>query len=344
MRLKIIHKDDLGMFVSSLQSQYQVLGPVAKENKFVFAAIQHVSELRLDYNTTILPLKKAFLPQRETLFTFQTNDPFSVQPVFDARPTILLGAHTCDIHAMRLLDGAFTRDYRDAHYHKRRDNTLIIGIECLAPCDEHSFCKSMGTLTGTEGYDLHLTDLGDSYAVDAGSDEGEALLAQHARTAEATRDDIARLNRVLSEKWPRFTYKLDFDASELPSLMAMSYKNPLWDELGNKCLGCGQCTIVCPTCYCFNVLDEVSLDGSGGERARMWDCCQLEEFARVATGENFRKSLGHRQRHRFFRKAKYLPDAFGELGCVGCGRCARSCLVHISPVQVFNTLHQARTA
>jgi sulfhydrogenase subunit beta (sulfur reductase) len=344
MRLAIIHKEDMAPFVTSLQNEFQVVGPAAREIKFVFAPITHVSDLRLDYNTTVLPPKKAFLPQRETLFTFHADDVSSVQPVFDPQPRVLFGVHTCDIHAMKLLDGAFRKDYVDAHYYQRRDHTLIVGLECLAPCDEYSFCKSMGTLSVSEGYDLHLTDLGNEYAVDVGSDRGERLLAQHARVRAADRDDIARLNHVLSEKWPHFQYKLDFDATELPSLMAMSYKNSLWDELGNKCLGCGQCTVVCPTCYCFNVVDDLSLDATLGTRERCWDCCQLEEFAQVATGENFRKSLGHRQRHRFFRKGKYLVDMFGELGCVGCGRCARSCLVHISPVSVLNTLHTARSA
>jgi sulfhydrogenase subunit beta (sulfur reductase) len=236
----------------------------------------------------------------------------------------------------------FAKGYADAHYLKRRENTVVVGIECLTPCDEHSFCKSMGTLTASEGYDIHLTDLGDAYAVDVSSAAGEALIARHARARAATSDDSHRMQRVLSEKWPRFAYKLDFDASELPSLMAVSYKNPLWEELGTKCLACGQCTIVCPTCYCFNVVDAVSMDGKSGERKRIWDSCQLDEFARVGTGENFRKNRAQRQRHRFFRKGKYIPDNHGELGCVGCGRCARACLVDITPVNVWNTLHKAR--
>jgi ferredoxin len=344
MSLRILPKGDVAAFVSSLQDQFEVLGAVARENKFVFARVANPSELRLDYSTTILPLKKAFLPPQETLFKFDLDGSFAAQPILDAQPRVLFGVHTCDIHAMKLLDAAFRKDYVDAHYFARRDHTLIVGVECLTPCDEHSFCKSMGTLTAADGYDLHLTDLGDDYAVHVGTEKGGQLLARHASPREATRTDILRLNRILSEKWPRFPYKLDFDAGELPSLMAMSYKSSLWDELGNKCLGCGQCTVVCPTCYCFNVVDDVNLGGKHGERLRMWDCCQLEEFARVATGENFRKTLGQRQRHRFFRKGKYLPDMFGELGCVGCGRCARSCLVHINPVDVFNTLHKAKAA
>ena len=342
MSLKIISKQDMAPFVSSVMSQYDVLGPVAKENKFAFAPLTDAAQLRLDYNTSILPPKKALLPQEETLFTFKTDGSFTAQPVFDIRPRVILGAHTCDIHAMKLLDAVFTKGYEDAHYLKRRENTVIVGIECLTPCDEHSFCKSMGTLSAGEGYDVHLTDLGDAYAVDVNTPTGEALIARHAQSREATREDNNRLNKVLSDKWPRFPYKLDFDASELPSLMAVSYKSPLWEELGTKCLACGQCTIVCPTCYCFNVVDEVGLDGKSGERKRIWDSCQLDEFARIGSGENFRKNRSQRQRHRFFRKGKYLPDNHGELGCVGCGRCARACLVDITPVNVFNALYKAR--
>ncbi len=342
MSLKIMRKADLASFVSSLMTQYEVLGPVARENRFAFAPITDTSQLRLDYNTTILPPKKTLLPQEETLFSFTTDGSFSAVAAFDARPRALFGAHTCDIHAMKLIDAVFVQGYLDAHYVKRRESTVIVGIECLTPCDEHSFCKSMGTLSASEGYDLNLTDLGDAYAVDVSTAMGGTLLTRHARTREATREDLARLDKVLSEKWPRFTYKLDFDANELPSLMAVSYKNALWEELGSKCLACGQCTLVCPTCYCFNVLDVVGLDGKSGVRKRQWDSCQLDEFAQVATGENFRKTRAQRQRHRFFRKGKYLPDVHGELGCVGCGRCARACLVEITPVTVFNALYKAR--
>jgi sulfhydrogenase subunit beta (sulfur reductase) len=344
MKLKIIHKDDLTMFVGNMITQLPVIAPVVREHQFVFTPVTQVSQVRLNYNTTILPPKKVFSPQAETLFTFTLGNGPAVQPMFDAQPRVLFGVHTCDIHALKLLDKAFGKDYRDTHYFKRRDHTLIIGIECLTPCDENSFCKSMGTLSSSDGYDLHLTDIGEEYAIDIGSTAGEELLTQYAHPRAATRDDIARLNRVLSEKWSHFTYKLDFAATELPALMGTSYKSRIWDELAEQCLGCSQCTVVCPTCYCFNVVDETSLDGNSGARKRMWDSCQLEEFALVATGENFRKTQSQRQRHRLFRKAKYMQETFGELGCVGCGRCARACLVHISPVTVFNSLHKAQTA
>jgi len=202
----------------------------------------------------------------------------------------------------------------------------------------------MNTLTADDGFDLLLTDMGDVYAVEVGTEAGAKLLQDHCQTCEASEAAIGRLNQVLSEKWPRFSYRLDFDGAELPALMALSYKDALWDELGKRCLACGSCNIVCPTCYCFNVCDHIALDGQTGERVRVWDSCQLDEFARVATGENFRHKRSQRQRHRFFRKGKYISDMHHELGCVGCGRCARACLVDITPVGVWNALYQAHAS
>jgi formate hydrogenlyase subunit 6/NADH:ubiquinone oxidoreductase subunit I len=198
----------------------------------------------------------------------------------------------------------------------------------------------MGTLTADEGYDLHLTDLGEAYAVEIGTPVGEDLLEQYALAQPAGPEEVARLNAALSEKWPRFPYRLDFDVSDLPSLLNMSMKSTLWTELGERCLGCATCTNVCPTCYCFDVHDEVELDLQRGQRVRTWDSCQLDEFATVAGGHNFRQGRSNRQRHRFMRKGKYIQEAYGYTGCVGCGRCARSCLVEINPVSVFNELYR----
>ncbi len=349
MSLMILDKGALAPLVNALMADYRVVGPQAKGPQFVFEPITDPVQLRLDYNTTILPPKKVLQPPQERLATFTlpprrwggqegAEEP-RVEPVIEAAPTVLLGVHTCDLHAIRLLDEVFSQDYPDAHYLERRRQTVIVSMECLEPCDEHSFCKSMGTLTADEGYDLHLTDLGPAYAVDVATEAGEQVLSRYGTANETTDADVRRLNEVLSAKWPRFTYRLDFDAAELPALLSMAYDHPLWAELGKRCLACGSCTNVCPTCYCFNVLDEVNVALTEGERLRRWDSCQLDEFARVAGGENFREARSARQRHRFMRKGKYIYEKFGELGCVGCGRCIRTCVANISIVDGFNTIH-----
>jgi formate hydrogenlyase subunit 6/NADH:ubiquinone oxidoreductase subunit I len=341
--LTILKKTDLNGFVEGLMQDYRLAGPVASDGVFAFDEITHPADLRLDYPTTILPPKKFLLPTREVLFQFDLASDTMVKAADRAGPTVLIGVHTCDLHAIQTLNRVFTTGYPDPYFMDRSRQTLIVSVECLSPCDEHSFCKSMGTLTADEGYDLHLTDLGDAYAVDVGSEAGEALL-RHTPAHPASEDEISRLNAVLSEKWPRFSYRLDFDVSDLPSLLSMSPKSPLWAELGERCLGCAACTNVCPTCYCFDVHDEVELDLTHGQRVRVWDSCQLDEFAVVAGGHNFRQSRAMRQRHRFMRKGKYIQEAYGSAGCVGCGRCARACLVDITPVGVFNELYRQREA
>ena len=339
MSLMILDKGAVAPLVNALMADYRVVGPQAKGPKFAFEPITDPAQLRLDYNTTILPPKKVLQPPEERLATFTRQGEPSVETVIEAVPTVLLGAHTCDLRAIQLLDKAFSDEYDDAHYLERRKQTVIVSLECLEPCDEHSFCKSMGTLTTSQGYDLHLTDLGAAYAVDVATEKGEQLLADYATMGKAADAEMRRLNEVLGAKWPRFTYRLNFEAAELPAMMSTAYDHPLWDELGERCLACGSCTNVCPTCYCFNVFDEVNMALTEGERRRRWDSCQLDEFARVAGGENFREARKDRQRHRFMRKGKYITEKFGELGCVGCGRCIRACVANISIVDGFNTIH-----
>jgi sulfhydrogenase subunit beta (sulfur reductase) len=339
MSLWVIDKQAMAPFVAKMMGGYRVVGPVAKGTKFAFGEIEDPADLKLGYNTSILPPKKYLQPPEERMMTFTRTAGPAPDTAIDAPPTVILGVHTCDLHALCVLDQAFSQGYPDAHYLERRKNTLLVGIECLEPCDEHSFCKSMGTLTASDGYDLHLTDLGGAYAVDVGTEAGAALLDQCGEARKAVEADMQQLNKVLGAKWPRFQYKLGFDVGDLAALMNQSYDSPVWNKLADICLACGQCTLVCPTCFCFNVYDEVELNLEDGERWRRWDSCQLDEFARVAGGESFRKHQAARLRHRFMRKGRYLMEKYGELGCVGCGRCARSCLVDISPVNVFNDVH-----
>lgn len=338
--LKIMPKGRLTGWVERLMSrQFRVVGPKALHGHYVFGDIENPDELVLDYPTTVLPPKKYLLPQREELFSFNTKT-MEMKSKIEVEPTVIFGIHTCDMHALTLLDKVHDTGYTDQHYKARRDATYLISVECLKPCMEGAFCKSMGTLTAPENFDLHFTDMGEVYAIDIGSDKGLELLQDCTSVWDPTDDDYEQLDNTMAEKWPNFQYRLDFDISELPELLAASQKSPVWDELGERCLACGMCTQVCPTCYCFDVSDEVDLTLENGTRVRTWDSCQIDKFAVVAGGHDFRNEQAKRQRHRFMRKGKYQHEAYGLLGCVGCGRCAAACLVDITPIKTFNELHK----
>ena len=221
MSLYILSKEKLPEFVKALQANFRVVGPVRTETGYEFDDIIQAEQLQLDYTTTILPPKKYFLPQREILFQFhsETNGTrhYEVHPVYqDVEPTVIFGVHSCDMNGIVLYDSVFADGYRDQHYMERREQIYIIGIECLRPCDDASFCKDMGTLTPPQVYDLHMTEVEDSYLIDTGTEKGEQLLLKHAEVQMATTDDIRHLSQALSAKWPRFRLRLKMSKDQLP--------------------------------------------------------------------------------------------------------------------------------
>jgi len=338
--LKILPKHLFKAWVERLRVDHRVVAPKESYGQYIFDEIESADELVLDYHSSVLPPKKYFLPPREDLFRFNAKT-MEMSPIIEEiQPTVIVALHTCDLHAIQLLDKIQGTGHSDQHYQARRRKTTLVSVECQRPCMEHAFCKSLGTLSVPEHYDVHLTDLGDRYAVEIGSDQGEQLVKGMSFFWTPAEPDYTRINEVMAQKWPNFDYRLDCDVSGLPDLLGASQKSPVWDEIGELCLSCGQCTKVCPTCYCFDVVDEIDLKLEEGKRIRVWDSCLLEKFAVVAGGHDFRNSRTHRLRHRYMRKGKYQLEAYGLLGCVGCGRCALSCPAHITPIATLNLLNE----
>lgn len=345
--IKIMPKGALRTWIERLQSRdFKVVGPKALHGQFVFEEIADPEELVIDYPMSAMPPKKYLLPPREVLFSFNTKT-MEMEAEITAEPTVIIGVHTCDMHAINLLDTVQSTGFADQHYRARRDATYLVSIECLKPCNAQCFCKDMETFSVPEDHDLHFTDLGDVYSIHIGSEKGEELLRGSTNVWTPTEADLQRLNEVMAAKWPEFEFRLECDLHELPEVLGATQHSPLWDELGEICLSCGACTQVCPTCYCFDVTDEVDLTLENGQRVRTWDSCQLEKFALVAGNHNFRSGVAARQRHRFTRKVKYQYEAFGTMGCVGCGRCGTACHVDITCIKTYNRLYdeyQAKSA
>ena len=336
-----LEKDDLGKFVEILNKTHKVMAPVKKENQFVFAQIDTADEMSLDYIPTILPPKKYFMPQKQELGKFNMGDTSMSETRVDLEPTVLFGVHTCDIEGIECLDIVFNESPADPYFIKKKKSIIIIGLECMKPCDEYATCVTMDTYKPKAGFDIMITDTGEKYILHANSKAGDDLVGKHSIFEKI--EDIgkvkAELSKLSDEKDKTFDKKLNADYKELTKVFRNSYDSKVWDDsIGKRCVSCGNCTAVCPTCYCFDMYDNVELDMSGGTRKRIWDSCQLEEFAEVAGNENFREERSSRQRHRYHRKFDYSVKKFNKFFCVGCGRCTRACMANINLIETVNDL------
>jgi formate hydrogenlyase subunit 6/NADH:ubiquinone oxidoreductase subunit I len=288
-----------------------------------------------------MPPKKYFLPPREELLRFTTRPTLTASAVTTGEELILIGVHPYDIKAIAQMDRIFSRGTPDPHYLQRRNAACLIGIDPMQVAPR-AFWAIMDAATVDSGFDVMLTDIGVNYVVEAGSAKGKDLLARYAKTRPATAEEVLQRERVRADAAGRCRQRgLSFPKTEIPVLLERSQTARLWEEKSSKCLSCGTCNMVCPTCYCFDVWDEMDVDLMQGRRLRRWDGCLLHDFARVASGENFRETRTSRYQHRFFKKGHHLVSTLKDVACVGCGRCASACLADIAdPVDVFNQLKE----
>jgi sulfite reductase subunit B len=263
-------------------------------------------------------------------FSVTTNTPTGKQ--------IIIGMHPYDIIALQQADKVYLDDQKDDFYKKRRENTLIIGTD-IQTISDRSFAGSMGTYTTNEGFDLMLTNLGSNYAITIGTKKGQSLLEKHAETTDATNEDIHQIEKTRESLPNKYKQQVKIDKDEWSAYLVNNFNNSLWEEKSDKCLECGSCVMVCPTCYCYDVKENVSLNLKNGERIRTWDACLLRDFTKIGSGEVFRNKVRDRYRHRFFRKGNYLSERYDFIACVGCGRCGTACLPDIAdPCNVLNEL------
>jgi sulfhydrogenase subunit beta (sulfur reductase) len=334
---RMIDKEHLPDLVSGLATEFEVVGPQAKGDSFVYAPLEDPQDLRLDFDTTLLPPKEWFLPPRERMMRFATADNEVVDAGVDAPPRVLFGVHPCDVNGLQLMDNVFLGDRPDPYYKARRDNTLIVGVNCRP--SETCFCNAWGTDESHWGFDIFLSDLGPDYFVSVRSVKGAELIDRHVGSRDITDDDTRRFQEVTARFKESFPAQLD--TSQLPLLLDAKFDSPVWDELGERCLSCGACSMVCPTCYCFDVKDVLDPDHEGGERVRVWDSCMFRDFAAVAHGANFRESRASRVKYRYYHKQWGYLSKFERVLCVGCGRCTRACLAGINPPEVIASLQRA---
>lgn len=346
--MKIMPKEKFPAFVNALieDESLHVEGvkSTAWGGKFVFGPLESADELRLDYDVTILPPKKYFLPIQETMMAFNLSKPFAVSRPENGSKKVIIGVHPYDIVAISQMDTYYLDTPVDDAYLRRRNNTLIIGLH-VVNVSEKAFFGDMGTGTVDSGYDLMLTVLDDSVIIAIGTDAGKALLETHAPwVRDANPDEISAGIETVEKTVSRARRNLLIAPDTWHDLLDKNQDSEVWKEKSDKCLGCGTCTLVCPTCFCYDVTDTVDLTLKTGKRLRTWDGCLLLNFTKVGSGEIFREDILDRYRHRYNRKGRYLPDMLGFVACVGCGRCSTQCIPDIAdPVEVMNSLAREGT-
>lgn len=329
-----LNKKELSLFVDFLNKDYKVYGPVKKGTEHVFGPIKRASDLELDYQSTILPPKKLLHQPFETMFHFTTDGNIKeVQK--NEEKQVLLGVHPCDVNAIAVLDKAYMDEYPDPYYQEKRKNTIVVALNCNT-VGETCFCSLLGTGPVLESkYDILMTDLGNEYLLEAGSEVGDDILENCGMSGVSANAITEKQNKVstLMKKMPQ-----PVPAEGLSKLLENNFRHPIWDKLAHECLACGSCTMVCPTCFCYNVIDKIDLDLKNGQRQRVWDSCMMLDFGKVAMDGNFRKDRDARIKQRIYHKMKYMSEQFGMPGCVGCGRCIKTCIKKIDPREIISEL------
>lgn len=334
MDTRRIRKDALSRFFSSLrQGGWRILGPRKDADTVTFREVDSPEELALDVVQTTLSPKEVVFPMWEELLRFRHGPQPQAQEVTpDPPPTLVFGLRPCDARAFLALDALFLSPPADAAYQARRQGVTLAAVSC-AKADPSCFCTSVGggPSDGT-GSDLLFTSLGETFLVEILTDKGaEAFRAGGDEGEPAATDEKAGHVAQVPVAFP-----LAHVREKLPQVFD---REELWIAQSLRCLGCGACAFVCPTCACFDIQDEGTREG--GARLRCWDSCGFSLFTLHASGHNPRERQSQRWRQRVMHKFSYQPERLGVLGCVGCGRCSRACPVDMNLAQHLAAIAEA---
>lgn len=256
----------------------------------------------------------------------------------DEQKLAFIGVRPCEIHALAALDKVFLEgEYADPYYAARRKNTLIIALNCRV-VGGTCFCTSMGTgPKATFGFDLALTEVltngWNYFVVEIGSDRGEMIMSE-VPNYKAREDDIKRVDEISAKAVENMRRKVD--TSELKDTLQTQLEHSYWKDIASRCLTCGNCTLVCPTCFCSTVEDYTDLQGNEALRQRRWDSCFTMLYSYIHGG-SVRYSSNARYRQWLTHKFASWVDQYGMFGCVGCGRCITWCPAGIDITEEIRT-------
>lgn len=324
---ELIARDALpGLVDKWLAQGKRVAGPsVVKPGHCLYIELESSAQLALEgFIRPRNSIKEFVFPRHEAVCRYHFSG-HSVE-TDDCDPPqmdqVIVGARPCDAAALPILDHLFTWDYDDKFYTERRKATTVVTLACQTHDDE-CFCTSMHLGPAAEqGADVLLLAMPGGYEVRCLTDKGRALFAGETQAIEQA--------AVVPPGPPVVAAP-----ETVMAFLQAHYDDPLWADLALRCLGCGACAYTCPTCHCFDIVDEGT--AAGGCRVKNWDCCQFSMFTQHASGHNPRSGQALRQRQRIQHKFRIYPEKFGVMLCTGCDNCARNCPVGLG---VLSTLKE----
>jgi sulfhydrogenase subunit beta (sulfur reductase) len=318
----LLDKNHLSFWLRKLKTSHELIAPMRDvSGDIVLTELSRMHETALD-GPALMPSPKEFLlPPMEQLFRYSAE---GVEEALNRLPRVLFGIRPCDVSAIRILDIFFLDETRDVYYESRRSGTALITLACNQP-DPTCFCLGLGTGPFLKtGFDIQLTDLGDRFLVETGSELGASLTAPYPHIfIEPKSSDNDDLYEARLASQSRFEKRVNLEQVR-KRIQAEAVPDTFWESVADRCFECGGCVYNCPVCTCFNVIDRAA-STSTGTRMRLWDTCMFKGFTRMAGGVVPAEAKIHRTKRWYHHKLVHWPAQFGTFGCVGCGRCAVSC-------------------
>ena len=324
-------RENLGEWLRQLSQDRLLIAPVRDEQgRLGFGAVGDPAQIVVETGVVPEGPKRWFYPPSEEMFRYTGAGP-SVR-IYERmepdEPWVLFGQRPCDAVALAYGDKFWSCDEGDPYYARRRAAATVIALNCDAVAAE-CFCESITQgLSNPRGMDVLVTPLSaKDYLVESFSGKGEAALqATQSLLHPATGEDAAA-RQALAEKTGAAQKRAIAPEGVTAAIQGVFKDDTFWQRHTAACIGCGVCTFLCPTCTCFDVMDD-SVAGTG-YRYRCWDTCQFRQFCEEASGHDRRPTQAARQRQRIAHKLWYSVDRLGDLSCVGCGRCVKLCPVNI---------------